>query len=129
MSEWNHNFQFSNHLYAPTVSSDGRSSAPTDISRHTYNRGRFPRYDNKSVRSASTYLSSLKSGAPYKHRYYEAVESIPSTASIPPILPSTTLNPPKVIKKQWHQKPIVWIKILSIFLLILFFILSIVYRN
>ena len=135
-------FKFSRHLYAPTVttnSSGGFSSAaPSNVTRHTYSKSnfrRFPKYpkshhsDNKSLRSL-TYASSLKSGPSYKqHRYYESASSVPSSHPSVAPLPTTTLNPPKIPKKRWYNSYIIWIKILSICLLIALFILSLKYNH
>eukprot|EP01083_Nonionella_stella_P068640 182456_1 len=130
-------FKFSSRAnYAPTISSDGTFF--TNTSRQTHNSrshmshfgGPFRHYsttdfaDLKSLRSSDTIHSSSRP----KHHYYESVESLPSTSTIPHILPSSSLNPPKIVKK-WYQTPLVWIKALSFCALLTFFILSLSYAH
>ena len=83
----------------------------------------------RSMRSMS-YASSLKSHplSPQRHRYYEATESIPSTAASVAPLPSTNLNPPKIVQS-WYTKPILWIRIISICLLITLFIVALTNKD
>lgn len=109
-------FKFSKSKYAPTISSDNSKLNTKSIPTTTSS-------SSSSSKSTSTVTRNLH------HIYYNSVESIPSSASIPPLLPSNNLNPPKIKQTHWYKSPIFWIKLSSITLLIILFILSLRYND
>merc|ERR1712062_19810 len=61
--------------------------------------------------------------------FYESTESVLSTGDDLGPLESLALNPPKVTMKQWHQRPIIWMRLISICVLITVIILSMKYKQ